>query len=199
MVNLENKMQKHKGKRLFITGIPTAGKSYLADKLALTVGGIHVQVDHIRKELKNNSQYEKWANFYHKQGSGTIYYRTTTYDEQWQNLVNQSEGIWPKVIEKINSYKDETRPVVFEGVNILPHLAKRDLSFPGVVIIGKSLEEVIKRNTEHPRWGNTEIEIQSDAFFFGERPHYKQEAEKYGYKVFENSEEAFESALKILK
>jgi 2-phosphoglycerate kinase len=191
-------MQKHKGKRLFITGIPTAGKSYLAEKLALAVGGIHIQTDHIRKEFKNHPEYEKWVNFYRKQDK-SAYYRTTTYDEQWENFVNQSEKLWPVILERINTYKDEPRPVIFEGVNILPHLAKKDLSFSGVCLIGKSLDDVIKRNTEHGRWGDSEIEIQSEAFFFGERPHFKEEAEKYGYEVFENSEEAFDPALKILK
>lgn len=188
----------HKGKRLFITGIPTAGKSYLAKKLADAIGGVHVQVDHIRNNVKDHPEYENWVNFYYKQDKGT-YYRTTTYDEQWKNLVDQSEGIWPEVFEKINDYRNENSPVIFEGVNILPHLAKRDLSFNGVCIIGTSLENVIRRNTEDNRWGDTEIEIQSEAFFLGERPHYKEEAEKHGYPVFETSDEAFEKALAMMK
>ena len=190
-------MISHKGKRIFITGIPTAGKSYLAKRLADAVNGIHVQVDHIRKNVKDHPEYEKHVNFYYKQDKGT-YYRTTTYDEQWKNLVDQSEGIWPEVLEKIDAYRNEIRPVIFEGVNILPHLAKKDLSFGGVCIIGKSLEDVIKRNTEDPRWDDTEIEIQSEAFFFGERPRYRAEAEKYGYPVFESSDDAFEKGLELI-
>jgi len=191
-------MVKHKGKRLFITGIPTAGKSYLANKLASAVGGIHVEVDHIRKGVKNHPEYEKWVNFYYKHDKST-YYRTTTYDQQWKNLVNQSEGIWPAILGGIEKYQNEERPVIFDGVNILPHLAKKDLDFLGVVILGKSLEDVIKRNTEDTRWGDTEIEVQSEAFFYGERPHYKEEGKKYGYKVFETADEALEYALEILK
>ncbi|HUD01592.1 MAG TPA: hypothetical protein VMR37_04650, partial [Rhabdochlamydiaceae bacterium] len=36
-------------------------------------------------------------------------------------------------LEEINKYSDEERPVIFECVNILPHLAKRDLNFPGLL------------------------------------------------------------------
>jgi predicted kinase len=38
----------HVGKRLFITGIPTSGKSYLAKILAEKVGGIAVIFDDFR-------------------------------------------------------------------------------------------------------------------------------------------------------
>lgn len=188
---------KHLGKRLFITGIPTAGKSYLADKLAKYANGIHVQVDHIRKNVKNHPEYSKWVNFYYNQDKGT-YYRNTNYDEQWKNFVLQSEGIWPEVLARMNEYKDEVKPVIFEGVNILPHLASKDLDFPGIVIAGESLERTIQRNTEETRWGDTEIEIQSEAFFFGERPHFIEEGKKYGYEVFTTNDEAFDKALKKL-
>ena len=81
------------------------------------------------------------------------YYTTTSYDEQWQNLVQQSEGLWPGVLEQIHAYDAETKPVIFEGVNILPHLAHRDLpSFGGITLIGRSLEEVLERNKQAPRW-----------------------------------------------
>ena len=52
------------GKRIFITGIPTAGKSYLAEKLAEKVGGICVSIDDIREELVKDERYKKWVNFY---------------------------------------------------------------------------------------------------------------------------------------
>lgn len=192
-------MEKHNGKRIFITGIPTAGKSYLAEMIIAKIDGVHVDVDDIREEIANDLKYKKWVNFYYDQDEKT-YYTNTTHDEQWQNLVRQSEGIWPAILEKIKSYTNEKRPMIFEGVNILPHLAKRDLSFPGIVIIGKSFKEVFERNKKEPRWGKTEElqKFKAEAFFYGERPRYKTEAEKYGYLIFETADEAFEPALKIL-
>jgi predicted kinase len=72
-------------KRIFITGIPTAGKSFLGNKLAKEVGGICVSIDGIRASLAEDERYKKWVNFYLNQDEYT-YYTTTTYNEQWQNL-----------------------------------------------------------------------------------------------------------------
>jgi len=192
-------MDEHKGKRLFITGIPTAGKSYLAEMIIKKNNGVHINVDDVREEIVDDSRYEKWVNFYWDQDE-KIYYTTTTYNEQWQNLVRQSEGIWPAILKKIESYQSETRAVIFERVNILPHLAKKYLPFPGIVIIGKLFKEVLGRNKEEPRWGETEElqKLEAESFFYGERPRYKAEAEKYGYPVFKTADEAFEPTLEIL-
>lgn len=186
-------------KRLFITGIPTAGKSYLAKKLAKEIGGTCVSIDDVREELSTDDRYKKWVNYYLDQDEKT-YYTTSTYDEQWKNLVNQSESLWPGILDKISQYSNENRPIIFEGVNILPHLAHRDLKIPGIVIIGQSLEETFERNKKEPRWGNTEElqKLEADAFFNGERLHYKKEAEIYGYPIFETAEEAWVTAIKIL-
>lgn len=187
-------------KRLFITGIPTAGKSYLGQKLAEKVGGICVSVDDIREDLVKDERYKKWVNYYIDQDEYK-YYTTTDYDEQWNNLVRQSEGFWPGILAELAKYFDEIRPVIFEGVNILPHLAHKDLLIPGIAIIGRSFEETLERNKKEPRWGETEElqKLEADAFFNGERPYYKKESEKYGYKVFETPEEAWDTALKMLE
>lgn len=186
-------------KRLFITGIPTAGKSYLAKKLAEEVSGICVSVDDMREELSKDERYKKWVNYYLDQDEKT-YYTTTTYDEQWKNLVAQSEGFWPGILTGLAQYANEDRPVIFEGVNILPHLAHRDLQIPGIAIIGRSLKETFERNKKEPRWGATEElqKLEADAFFNGERPHYKDDAEKFGYPVFQTPDEAWATAIQIL-
>lgn len=186
-------------RRLFITGIPTAGKSYLAKKLAEEVGGICVSVDDMREELAKDERYKKWVNYYLDQDEYT-YYTTTTYDEQWENLVKQSEGFWSGILAELAKYADEDRPVIFEGVNILPYLAHRDLQITGIAIIGQSFEETFERNKREPRWGKTEElqKLEAEAFFNGERPHYREEAEKYGYPVFETPDQAWDSAIQIL-
>ncbi len=186
--------------RLFITGIPTAGKSFLAKKLAAEMGGICVSVDDIRENLAEDERYRKWVNFYLDKNEFE-YYSKSTPDELWADLVAQCEGLWLATLQKISEYENEKRPVIFEGVNILPYLANRDLKIPGVVIIGKSLEEIFERNKKDPRWGETEElqRMEAEAFFNCERPHYKEEAEKYGYPVFESADEAWETAVNILK
>ena len=192
-------MKEHKGKRLFITGIPTAGKSYLVERLANEVGGIAVCLDDFREALGFDERYKKWVEFYLDQDEQT-YLNTTSPEQMWKNLVVQSEALWPAFLEQIDSYANEEAPVIFECVNILPHLAQRDLTFSGVCMIGSSYEETLARNMEDPRWGCTKElqEQEAKMFFYVERPHYKEEAEKYGIPVFENFDEAFEEALKLL-
>ena len=190
----------HKGKRLFITGIPTSGKSYLAKLLAEKINGVFVLLDDLRESLADNEEYRKWTDFYLDKDEKE-YLTNTSSEEQWTNLIIQSEGLWPAFIKEISKYENEAKPVIFECVNILPHLAKRDLDFPGIVLTGSSFEEAFDRNIKDPRWGNTRElqELEARAFFFIERPRYKAEAEKYGYKVFERADEAIGYCLGLLK
>jgi 2-phosphoglycerate kinase len=111
-------------KAIFISGIPASGKSYLAQRLAKELDGIHVEIDDLREGLASVDKYKKWVNFYLDQDEKT-YYLNTSPDEQWKNLVMQSEAIWPEILKKIKSCENETKVVIFEAVNILPHLAKK--------------------------------------------------------------------------
>jgi len=63
-----------------------------------------------------------------------------------------------------------------------------------ICLLGKSFEEVFERNKKDPRWGNTEElqKLEAEMFFNVERPNYKQEAEEYGWLIFESADEAFE-------
>lgn len=187
-------------KKIFITGIPTAGKSYLAKKLSDEISGEWYSIDNMRRELAKDPRFKKWINFYWDQDEKT-YYTSKNYEEQWQDFVKQSEGLWPGILEKVAKFENYAKPVIFEGVNILPHLAKKDLNFPGIVLIGKSFEEILERNRNNPRWGKTEElqKLEAEEFFFGERPRYKKEAEKYGYPTFESADDAYKYALDLLK
>ncbi len=193
-------LSPQRGKRLFITGIPTGGKSYLAKKLAAEVGGKAVLLDDFRESLVKDSRYEAFVNFYLNQDEKE-YLTKTPPEKQWRDLVAQSEGLWPAFLEKIEQYKDETRPVIFECVNILPHLASHYTDFSTVCLIGSSLEETLTRNIKDPRWGNTRElqELEAKHFFEIERPYYKSETERYGYPVFESADTAFQTALKFLR
>ncbi len=190
----------HSGKRLFITGIPTSGKSYLTNLLAEKVNGIAVMLDDFREELSSNEQYRKWTNFYIDQDELT-YLSTTSPERQWNNLIAQSEGLWPAFLSEIYKYRDDSRPVIFESVNMLPYLVKRDLDFDGVVLIGSSLAETLERNIKDPRWGNTSElqELEARTFFEIERPHYREEALKYGYPTFDRADDAVSYCLRVLE
>lgn len=189
----------HKGKRLFITGIPTSGKSYLAKLLAEKVGGIAVLLDDLCERLASDRRYTEWVNFYWHLDE-KVYLTETSPEQQWTNLVRQSEGLWPAFLKEIEKYENETKPVIFECVNMLPHLARKDLEFPGIVLIGSSYEEVLERNMADARWGDTHElqELEAKTFFDIERPRYKMEADKYGYKSFERADDAVLYCLNLL-
>lgn len=192
-------MPPHLSPRLFITGIPTAGKSFLAKKLAEKTGGLHVCLDDIREELAKDDRYKKWTNFYLDRDEKK-YLTETPPNELWNNLVRQSEALWPALLAKINEYSNQARPLIFESVNLLPHLAKRDLPFPGIVLLGESYESTLERNIENPRWGNTaELqELEARTFWEVERPHYKDAAAKHGFLAFERTDTALAESLKLL-
>lgn len=182
-----------KPKRLFITGIPTAGKSWAGNLLETELGAVHVEIDDIRAVLQDDPKYQKWVNFYFNQNEKE-YLTQTTPEDQWENLIKQSEGLWPALREKIQSYDKDERDVVFEGVNLLPHLMKRDFpDFDGIVMLGPSFEKTFERNKQSPRWGHTEElqRLEVEAFYYGERPRYKAEGEKFGYRVCDTATEAY--------
>lgn len=186
-------------KYAFITGIPTSGKSWLGKKLATELGIRYVSVDAIRDEVMNDPAFEEWVNFYWKQDE-KAYYETTTPDQQWQDLVKQSEALWALIRGKIEEVVASGASAIFEGVNILPHLAARDLEFPGIVLLGASFEETFERNKKTPRWGATEDlqRLEADEFFNVQRPRYEQAAEQYGYKSFTDINEAEQALREML-
>lgn len=203
--------------KIFITGIPTAGKSYLAQKIKKATGSLCLETDNLWEGLAQDPRFLPWANFFEKQDEYD-YYTQNSPDEQWRILEEHYEKIWPGVLEKIRAYENgnipirskiaarmrkpinKNRPLIFEGINILPRLARQDLDFPGIVLVGKSFEDVLRRNKERPRWGATEkmLRMGAEAFWFVERPRYIKEAEKYGYGIFETADDAYEEAIKIL-
>ncbi|MFA6536314.1 MAG: AAA family ATPase [Candidatus Paceibacterota bacterium] len=179
-------------KYIFITGTPNSGKSTLAKKTAELIGGIHVDIDSWREELWQNKETRPWVDFFSNQDEKE-YWNTTAPEQDWQNLVNQSEAFWPVILEKIKKIIATGRPAAFEAVNILPHLAKRDLPFDGIVLLNTSSDELLERLRARPRWGATEELQKIEALRFVEQAEfYKREAEKYEYKFFNNSREAEE-------
>lgn len=188
-------------KYAFIGGIPASGKSYLAKKVAEETGIIHVDLDKLRcSEMIKNSELKPWVEFFINKDEKS-YWENTSCEEDWENLKNQSEAFWPVILEKIKEVQDSGKSAIFEAVNVLPHLAYKDLDFKGVFLLGESLETIFERNKKDPRWGKTEElqKIEAERFFNCEGKIYKQEAEKYGFKTFNNAQEAEEEIKNLLK
>ena len=165
----------------FISGIPASGKSYLAAKVARELGIRHIAVDDWREEMACDPELKKWVNFFFDLEEEE-YWRTTSPEEQWENIRKQSEAFWPTIARKIKEVQRSGEGTIFEGVNLLPHLVRKDLDVEGIVLLGESLDLIWERNRMDPRWGKTE-ELQkkeAEAFWYGERPRYQSEAGDLG-------------------
>ena len=185
---------------VFISGIPASGKSFLAKKIAVKTTAFHLDIDTLREELTKDPKLAPWVNFYWDLDEKK-YLTETPCEELWLNLVKQSEAFWPVIVKKIQEIRNTYQSAIFETVNILPHLAARDLDFPGIFLLGESLEQIIERNKMNPRWGKTEElqRLEAEVYFNCERVTYKREAEKYGFKTFANSEEAESELIRLLE
>lgn len=186
----------------FIGGIPASGKSTLAKSICEKIGSLHVEVDDLRERAKEDPSLEKWVDFFWDLNEKD-YLSSISPADHWENLKKQSENIWPYILREIKNVQASEQSAIFEGVSILPHLAKKDLSFSGIFLLGESFEEILKRNILEPRWaaGEDEELLRKEAvmFYDWERPIYKTEAEKYGFKVFNSSQEAESALLELMK
>lgn len=170
---------------VFIGGIPASGKSFLATKLAVELGIPHIEIDALREEMRKDVVLRPWADFFWDKDEEK-YLQTVSCEENCENIKKQSEAFWPTVLRHVRDAQKLGKGVIVEGVNIIPAFAKRDFDFGGVFLLGESFEEVLRRNRERPRWGNTE-ELQckeAELFYRCERIMYKREAAQYGYNTF---------------
>lgn len=183
----------------FITGIPTAGKSFLGEKIAQKFGLEHVTVDDWRDELKNDREMGKWVDYFWNQDEKQ-YWRTKTCDNHWEDFLKQSEAFWPFFKKRIQSYIDNERPAIFEGVYLLPRFMD-ELNLEGVVLLGNSPEEVYERIKKFPRWGNTDElqRLEAKIFFYCKGPKYQEEAERFGYSAFHDLDIAEQKMINILQ
>ncbi len=184
---------------IFIGGIPASGKSYLSRKVAEKTGAFHLDLDTLRKEMAKDPKLTYWVNFFFNRDEEK-YLTNTSCEEHWENLVKQSEAFWPTILIKVKEVMNSRESAIFEGVNILPHLAKKDFNFPGIFLLGESFGQILERNKQNPRWGKTPKlqEMEAKLFFNCERLKYKEEAIKYGYKIFDDFNVAELEVLKLL-
>lgn len=184
---------------VFITGIPTAGKSYLAEKLCRSLDIRHVKIDDLWDTVEHDAVLGPWFNyFWHKDEAE--YYRTSSPKKLWQDIVDQSEAFWPTAKKHIEHILGEGKPAIFEGVSLLPHLMQQ-LPLKGVILVPASEDQVLDRLKAAPRWSDQEElqRIEAHAFFTVERPNYMEEAKKYGYPIFSNPAAGEAELLKLIQ
>lgn len=184
----------------FIGGIPASGKSYLARAIASETDAYYFGTDSLRREMSKDPQLSYWTDYYRNLDE-EVFHKSISCEGKWEALCRQSEAFWPTIMENIYKIMPKYSVAIFEGVNLLPHLASKDLNFPGVFLLGESVEQIFARNKERPRWGKTEVlqRLEAENFFHCEGMMYKQEAERYGYRTFRDANEAKSEVLKLLK
>jgi 2-phosphoglycerate kinase len=182
----------------FIGGIPTSGKTYLAEKLSKDLNCLHVRLDDLRKEMIKIPELEPWVCFLFNIKNEKDYWENITPEDHWNNMVKQSEAFWPTILNHIQEVVATNRSAIFECVNILPHLVKRDLDFSGIFLLGESLESTYNRNRKNPRWGDSEElqRIEAEWFFVHEGRFLKQEAEQHGFLCYSDTQKAEKELLR---
>lgn len=186
-------------KYVFIGGIPTAGKSFLAKKIADETGAIHVEIDLLREEMAKDPKLKPWVNWYTDQDEEE-YFQKTDNEAGWIHLKNQSEAYWKTIGKKVEEIKKTGKNAVFEGYNLLPHLVSKYFDFPGIYLTAPKAEEILRRIEMKKRWGEGDKLHKMEVNFFVEcfDKNYKKDAETYGYKCFANPIEAENEILKLL-
>lgn len=184
----------------FIGGTPAAGKSHLAKKFikGANLNIERVEIDSFRKTFAKNPELDKWVKVFSSKDE-LKYWSETTAQAHLNNVIAQSEAFWPEIIKIVNEVKRNHEHAVFEAVNLLPHLAHTDFDFPGIFLILEDKAELLKRLDKSPRWGNTADRQELEAKFWieWEARFIKDEALKYNYPIFKNSNEALKELNRI--
>jgi len=182
----------------FISGVPAAGKTYLAksviDKAPVKIEAI--SIDGFRKTLKDPRLVD-WVNFFRNKNEKE-YWEKTSGEEHMKNITKQSLGLWPSILKYIKNEQKRCEHAIFDGVNIIPKLAK-DLDFAGVYLIQRDPSVILSRLKLHKRWGETLELKQKEAQIFAndESDYYQNEAERYNLPVFDSTEQAEKKLLEI--
>ena len=184
----------------FIGGTSAAGKTYTAKEFVKNSGlSIHiVSIDDLRKEFVKDPKLKYWVDVLWNKNEEE-YWKTITYAEDIGNLIKQSEAFWPSILEVVKKTKELYEHAIFEAINIQPHLAKKDLDFPGFFLINENRQILLDRFKKAPRWGKTEKlqKTEIDFLLKHDVKFIKEEAKKYGYKVFNNSDDVIKELEEI--
>jgi 2-phosphoglycerate kinase len=185
----------------FIGGTPAAGKSTLARKVADSLDSSFqiIGTDDIRDQLLSIPKYEKWVNIYWNMDEKDFMSQKTC-TEKMDVLVAQSEALFPPILDFFNTKMKEYENIIFEGVTLLPHLARKHLPFEGIYLVIEDRGELLKRLKEDNRWGNTDEmhKLEADYFLDCEVKFLRQECDIYRYKIYNNTKEAESELIRIL-
>lgn len=186
-------------KYVFIGGIPTAGKSFLAKKIADETGAIHVEIDLLREKMAKDPKLKPWVNWYTDQDEEE-YFKKIDNDLGWTHLKNQSEAYWATIEKKVSEIKKTGKKAVFEGYNLLPHLVSKNFDFTGIYLKAPKPEEILKRIEMKKRWGSGNKLHKMEVKFFIEcfDHNFMKDAKRYGYKCFSNSIKAEKEIMNLL-
>lgn len=186
-------------KYVFIGGIPTAGKSFLAKKIADETGAVHVEIDLLREEMVKDPKLKPWVNWYTDQDEKEYFLKIDN-DTGWTHLKNQSEAYWGTIEAKVKEIKKTGKNAIFEGYNLLPHLVSKYFDFPGIYLRAPKAKEILKRIEMKKRWGEGDKLHKMEVKFFREcfDKNFKNDAKKYGYKCFFSPIEAEKEIIKLL-
>lgn len=177
---------------VFVGGTPAAGKSYTV-KDFIRNSGIdiaYISIDDLRDQFKDDPALKYWVDFFWEKDEQE-YWQNSSYEEDIQNLIQQSEAFWPKVKEKINSVIATEKNAILEGVNLLPHLVKEYPQVPALFIYSDDEQTLLERIKQDPRWGSEDHLQRMEARFFIEYDarFIKTEAPKHGYWITDSSVE----------
>mgnify|MGYP001570963722 FL=1 len=173
----------------FIGGTQVAGKSYSSKKFVEN-SGLNItliKTDALRLEMINDPKLRKWINVFWDRDEHE-FWQNTNYEDYVQLLVGQSEAFFPIIMKTVNKIMAERKHAIFEGVNLLPHLVNKHISFPALFLVCDDRELIFSRLKEHPRWGGTEQFQRTEAEYIVkyDTRFIREEAIKFGYKVFNN-------------
>lgn len=184
----------------FIGGTSASGKTYTAKEFAKRSGlPIHiVSIDDFRKEFAKDPKLKYWVDVLWNKNEDE-YWETITYEKDIQNLIKQSEAFWPRILQVVKETKKLYKHAIFEAINIQPHLARKGLDFPGLFLINEDKQVLLERFKKAPRWGKTEKlqKLEIEFLLKHDVKFIKEEAKKYGYKVFNNSDDVIKELEEI--
>lgn len=178
---------------VFIGGTPAAGKSYLSNEFIKQNPGLNIYLLNIDELDFKTKKAVYWRNYYLSQNEYD-YLSTVSYEKYIKDQIDRAESYLPEVIEIFNSLKNTHENILIEGIYLHPHLVKKAFNFPGFYLIQENRNILLKRLIETPRWSTTQQlqEMEAEKIIAYDIPYINKEAKKYGYKVFNNSQEAIE-------
>lgn len=182
---------------ILIGGAPTAGKSYIAKRLAKDLGLPWISTDTIREMMRRVVSKEDFPHLLHTERyTAERYFQEFTTDQVVEHQITESGETWRGVKALI-----ETDYVwgsfLVEGVGILPHLVsesfKGDLSVKPLFLLATNKERIREVVYTRGLWGEAKsypdsVKEREVEWAYAFSMWLKSEAEKYGYPTFEITE-----------